>query len=211
MTQTNSTDAVPVLSPRRDLKIAYMDWVRRHRRTVAIPLVFIVLVLAHFDETYFMYSYFLIVAGEMLRIWAAGHLQKEKVLTTGGPYRWMRNPLYLGSLLIALGFYLCMDSRWILLIIVAYFALFFVPVVKYEERLLNEKFPEEYPPYADAIPAFFPTIRIWQYPTTHFSFRQVMKNKEYNAILGILLAYAYLLFLRRNPGSGFESFLPTAV
>lgn len=196
MAQSNGTEAVPV-SSRRDLKITFMEWTRRRRRTVAVPLVLIVLYLAHFDETYFLCSYFLIVFGEILRMWAAGHLQKEKILTTGGPYRWIRNPLYLGSFLIALGFYLIMDSRWILLVILVYFGLFYYPVVRYEEKILDEKFPDEYPPYADAIPAFYPTIRMWPHPTTHFSFQQMVKNKEYNAILGILMAYAYLILLRR--------------
>ncbi len=197
MVQPNSTDAGPVLSPKRDLKLSYMEWVRRHRRTAAIPLVLLVLYLAHFDKTYFFCSYFLIVSGEILRIWAAGHLQKEKILTTGGPYRWIRNPLYLGSFLIALGFYLIMDSRWILPVIFVYFGLFYYPVVRHEEKILGEKFPDEYPPYADAIPAFYPALRKWLYPTTHFSFQQMVKNKEYNAILGILMAYAYLILLRR--------------
>ena len=197
MTQTDSSEAVPVSPQRRDPKMVYSEWVRRHRRIAAIPLVLIVLYLAHFDETYRIYSLFLIVAGEMLRMWAAGHLQKEKVLTTGGPYRWIRNPLYLGSFMISIGFYLIMGSTWILMVILAYFGLFYFPVVRYEEKILSAKFPEEYLSYADAIPAFFPTLRPWQYPTTHFSFQQMIENKEYNAILGILLAYTYLFLSSR--------------
>jgi len=197
MTQTDSSEAVPVSPQRRDPKMVYSEWVRRHRRIAAIPLVLIVLYLAHFDETYRIYSLFLIVAGEMLRMWAAGHLQKEKVLTTGGPYRWIRNPLYLGSFMISIGFYLIMGSTWILMVILAYFGLFYFPVVRYEEKILSAKFPEEYLSYADAIPAFFPTLRRWPYPTTHFSFQQMIENKEYNAILGILLAYTYLFLSSR--------------
>jgi len=196
MTQANGTEAVPV-SSRLDLKITFMEWARHHRRIVAIPLVAIVLFFAHFEKRYFIYSYILIVAGEGLRIWAAGHLQKEKILTTGGPYRFIRNPLYLGSFMLSIGFYLIMSPRWILLVMLAYFAMIYYPVVRYEEGLLRKKFPNLYPPYAKAIPAFFPTVREWQYPTTRFSFQQMVKNKEYNAILGILLTYAYLLFLRQ--------------
>jgi protein-S-isoprenylcysteine O-methyltransferase Ste14 len=197
MAQPNGSEAVPVSSPRRDLKITYMEWARHHRRTVAIPLVVIVLLFARFDKTYFIYSYVLIVAGEALRIWAAGHLQKEKILTTGGPYRLIRNPLYLGSFMISIGFYLVMIPRWLLLVILAYFAMFYYPVIRYEERLLHKKFPSQYSLYAKTIPAFFPTLREWPSPTTHFSFQQMIKNKEYNAVLGILLAYSYLILLRR--------------
>ena len=195
MAQTNTTDALPV-SPKRDLKLSYAELARRYRRTIAIPLMVIVLYFAQFDKRYFIFSYFLIVAGEALRIWAAGHLHKEKILTTGGPYRLFRNPLYLGSFMISLGFYLIMSPWWILLVILVYFGLFYLPVVRHEEQTLRAKFPKEYSAYAKAIPAFFPATRLWPYPTTHFSFEQMMKNKEYNAILGILLVYAYLLLRR---------------
>jgi protein-S-isoprenylcysteine O-methyltransferase Ste14 len=131
--------------------------------------------------------------GEFIRIWAAGHLRKEEVLTTGGPYRFVRNPLYIGSFLIGIGFCLISGSVWVWIIMFAYFFLVYVPVVRYEEGVLREKFPE-YSEYAAKVPASFPTLHPYS-PSTSFSFDQVLRNKEYNAVIGIIAGFV-LLYLR---------------
>lgn len=174
----------------------YAEWLRRNRRTLGIPLVIIALWLSHFDRYYLWPSLILVVVGEGLRIWAAGHLQKDKTLTTGGPYRWIRNPLYLGSFLIALGFCLVAGSLWIWILVAAYFVLCYLPVIRYEEIFLAEKFPEDYPKYAEAVPGLYPGLRGYGKSSSKFSVRQVIKNKEYNALFGILLGYIFLVFLR---------------
>ena len=176
--------------------MGYAEWIRRHRRNLGIPFVGVALLLARFDDRYLWLSLFAVGFGEMLRVWSAGHLQKEKILTTGGPYRFIRNPLYLGSFFIAIGFSLIAGSIWIWVLVFAYFALCYIPVVRYEEKFLAQKFPEEYPKYATRVPAFYPTLRIFPHGTTQFSWRQAIANKEYNAVLGILAGYGYLIFLR---------------
>lgn len=174
----------------------YAEWLRRNRRTLGIPLVIIALWLSHFDRYYLWPSLILVVVGEGLRIWAAGHLEKDKMLTTGGPYRWIRNPLYLGSFLIALGFCLVAGSLWIWILVAAYFVLCYLPVIRYEETFLAEKFPEDYPKYAEAVPGLYPGLKGYKKSSSKFSVRQAIKNKEYNALLGIVLGYTFLVFLR---------------
>jgi len=171
----------------------FSAFLRRHRRNIGIPLVVLALFLSRFDQKLLLPSVILVTLGELIRIWAAGHLRKEEVLTTGGPYRFVRNPLYIGSFLIAIGFALVSNSIWVWVIVLLYFLLVYVPVVGYEEKILREKF-SEFAEYASKVPRFFPTFRAYS-PTTTFSFQQVINNKEYNAVLGILLAYV-LLFLR---------------
>jgi protein-S-isoprenylcysteine O-methyltransferase Ste14 len=166
---------------------------RRHRRNIGIPLVVLALFLSRFDLKLIPPSVFLVTLGELIRIWAAGHLRKEEVLTTGGPYRFVRNPLYIGSFLIAIGFALVSNSIWVWIIVLLYFLLVYVPVVLYEEKILREKFPE-YAQYASKVPRFFPTFQPFS-PTTTFSLQQGINNKEYNAVLGIIVAYL-LMFLR---------------
>ena len=83
----------------------YSEWIRRHRRNVGIPLVVAALLLARYEPRFLPISLALVGLGEVIRIWAAGHLRKEQVMTTGGPYRSIRNPLYLGSFLIRV--YVC--------------------------------------------------------------------------------------------------------
>jgi protein-S-isoprenylcysteine O-methyltransferase Ste14 len=169
---------------------------RKNRRNIGIPLVIAAGWLAHLNPDQALISVLLVFSGEMLRIWAAGHLRKEQILTTGGPYRFIRNPLYLGSFFIAIGFCLITGSIWIWVLTIGYFLLCYIPVIHYEEKILAEKFPEDFYPYKAAVPAFFPTIKLYQEKTTNFSYKQVIKNKEYNAVLGILLVYAFLILLR---------------
>ncbi len=175
--------------------MAYSLWIRRNRRNLGIPLVIAALLLARFDADYLAISMMLVGIGETIRIWAAGHLRKDRVMTTGGPYRSIRNPLYLGSFLIAIGFCLVANSIWVWLLVLAYFVLCYLPVVHYEESMLREQFSAEYPPYAAAVPAFYPTIRLYPISSTRFSWNQVIRNKEYNAVMGILIAYACLSYL----------------
>ena len=83
--------------------------------------------------------------GLLLRGLASGHVQKDKQLTTSGPYAYTRNPLYLGSLMLAAGFAIAARSWWIVGILILMFALIYVPVIAGEERFLRQTFPE----YAD--------------------------------------------------------------
>jgi protein-S-isoprenylcysteine O-methyltransferase Ste14 len=175
--------------------MSYSEWIRRHRRNIGIPLVIAALWLARYDARWLWLSIAFTTVGELIRIWAAGHLRKEQIITTGGPYRSIRNPLYLGSFLIAIGFCLVAGSIWVWLLVVAYFALCYLPVIHQEKSFLSAKFPDVYPDYAAAVPAFYPTWKLYQKSSTQFSWQQVIRNKEYNAMIGILLAYAYLIFV----------------
>ena len=172
-------------------------WLRRHRRNIGIPLVVAAFALARFDERFLLPGILLIFFGEALRFWAAGHLRKDQTLTTGGPYRFIRNPLYLGSFFMAVGFCLIAGSIWVWILVLLYFALCYIPVIRYEERTLRERFGEEFSRYSKLVPAFYPTLKIYPFGSSRFSFQQAMKNKEYNAVLGILAAFAILILLRR--------------
>jgi protein-S-isoprenylcysteine O-methyltransferase Ste14 len=168
-------------------------FLRRHRRNIGIPLVILALFLSRFDPRFLIPGIMLVTIGELIRIWAAGHLRKEEVLTTGGPYRFVRNPLYIGSFFIAIGFCLVSGSIWVWIIVIAYFLLVYVPVVKYEESVLREKFPE-FINYSSRVPAFVPTLYPYE-PSTSFSFDQVLRNKEYNAVIGIIAGFLLLYLL----------------
>ena len=177
--------------------MTYSAWMRRYRRLVGLPFLIAALLLAHFSERYLYPGLALILFGELLRIWAAGHLKKEEILTTGGPYRFIRNPLYFGSLLIGLGFFLISASYWILLLIALYFVVSYIPVIRYEEEILKNKFPGAFEEYSKNVPTFFPTVHPWKSPSTQFSWQQVWENKEYNAILGIAIVILLLALFRR--------------
>ncbi len=144
----------------------------------------------------------LIVAalGEAFRVWAAGHLTKWKGLTRSGPYAWTRNPLYLGSLFVGIGFAVT-TARWEVGILLAVFlAAVYVPVIKTEASRLAEKYPEEYADYARQVPLVLPRPPR-QRSSCSFSWQRFFENKEHVTLVG-WLAGALLLWLRMRGWGG---------
>lgn len=132
----------------------------------------------------------LAVLGLALRAWAAGHLEKNQKLIDGGPYAWVRNPLYLGTLAVAAGLVIA-TRRWELgLLFAAVFALVYLPVITNEEGHLRNLFPA-YRDYCDRVPALIPR-RPRKPGGSRFSWRIYWRNEEYNALLGFLAGYAFL-------------------
>jgi len=131
------------------------------------------------------------VVGLAIRAWAAGHLEKNQTLATGGPYAWVRNPLYIGTLVAAAGFVVAARS-WILAVVfAAVFLLVYLPVVELEEQHLRSLFPE-YSAYAERVPSFFPRGRFGAKGAS-FALRRYLRNEEYLASLGFLSGAAWLL------------------
>lgn len=130
-----------------------------------------------------------IAAGLALRAWAAGHLEKDRSLAESGPYAYTRNPLYLGTFIVALGFAVG-ATNWILAIIfTAAFLLIYLPVMEREEEHLLKIFPD-YRAYAARVPLLWPKLAP-QGPRS-FLGRVYMKNEEYKASLGALAGLAVL-------------------
>lgn len=132
------------------------------------------------------------LAGLALRAWAAGHLAKNQQLATGGPYAYIRNPLYAGTLLVAFGLALAARSTWLAALFAAVFLLVYLPAVMLEEQHLNQLFPE-YAAYAAAVPSLFPNRRL-RPGATRFSSKLYWKNQEYQALLGFAAGLAWLIY-----------------
>jgi protein-S-isoprenylcysteine O-methyltransferase Ste14 len=88
--------------------------------------------------------------GECVRLWASGHIEKTRRLATGGPYAHTRNPLYVGSTLLALGVGVASASPWVVLAMGAYFVAFYPAVIREEAAFLQRKFGDEYDTWARA-------------------------------------------------------------
>ncbi len=128
-----------------------------------------------------------------IRAWASGHLRKEKELTTSGPYRYCRNPLYLGNLMLGLGIVLASRSWWIFFAFTVYFLLFYPPVIKRERARLAELFPPKYEEYRKRVPLFFPTgRRSAAKGGARFSPALYRRNREYRALVGTLIFWLIL-------------------
>jgi protein-S-isoprenylcysteine O-methyltransferase Ste14 len=130
--------------------------------------------------------------GLALRAWAAGHLEKNSQLAESGPYRFVRNPLYVGTLLVAAGLAVA-SRRWLLGAVFAVVFLFvYLPVIQLEEQHLRGLFPE-YGDYASRVPALLPRGVGKGDSTRRFRWALYVRNREYEALLGLLAGAAFLI------------------
>jgi protein-S-isoprenylcysteine O-methyltransferase Ste14 len=135
------------------------------------------------------------VLGLVLRGWAAGHLAKNQDLATSGPYAYIRNPLYAGTLLTAAGIVIACRNVLLALIFVAVFCFVYLPVIELEEQHLRKIFPA-YSTYAGRVHRLLP-LRRWSQNERPFSWRLYLKNEEFKALLGFLIAIGWLVFRLR--------------
>ncbi|MGH9740281.1 MAG: methyltransferase family protein [Candidatus Acidiferrales bacterium] len=136
--------------------------------------------------------------GLLIRGWAAGHLQKDRELAISGPYAVTRNPLYLGSALLAAGFAIAGGSWADGALVIAYFAVFYYAVMRNEESDLRQRFGTAFEDYAVRVPLFFPrhSSRSGASQTSiaanTFSWALYQRNREYNALIGTLVGIGLL-------------------
>ena len=135
------------------------------------------------------------VLGEALRLWASGHIEKSRALATGGPYAHTRNPLYLGSVLLALGVAVASASPWVVLAVGAYFLAFYPAVVREEAAFLRTRFGAEYEAWAAAVPLVLPRLTPGGPRSSRFEWARVRANREWQTALA-LPAMAALLYAR---------------
>jgi len=130
--------------------------------------------------------------GVLIRAWACGHLRKTAELDVSGPYAFTRNPLYLGTFIIALGFGLASGSWWLALIAAIYIGSIYFPVMNVEAFELEARLGEEYRDYGTNVPILIPRLTPWKKSDRRFDFQLYLKNGEYNAAIGLAAAAAFL-------------------
>lgn len=177
-----------------------LSWTRIARR-IRVPMGFVValffLLTAHPSVHSLLWSLLGTVPGLALRAYASGYVTKNEELTTTGPYAYTRNPLYLGSMLLAFGFAVAAHSWWTALALALLFALIYWPTIRSEEEFLRGRFGE-YEEYSRRVPRLLPRWTPAKPPLTTevtggFSGALYSKHREYNALLGSLGIYAVLL------------------
>ena len=129
--------------------------------------------------------------GLLVRAVASGHVQKNEELATGGPYAYVRNPLYLGSLVVAAGFALAARSAWIAAGAVLLFVAVYLPVIRSEEAYLRDKF-QEFSDYARHVPRLLPRLTAFAHKSGSFSWKLYWQHREYNALIGAAAMIALL-------------------
>jgi protein-S-isoprenylcysteine O-methyltransferase Ste14 len=166
---------------------------QRTRVPVGTVLGIIFLVLMHPSVRSLWIGGVIALAGALLRLWAAGHIEKGKVLTQGGPYALTRNPLYLGSFFMALGIILAGQGYWLLLPFIAFFAAFYFPVMKAEEQELLHGYGQQFVDYSNRVPPFIPGFRKTGRASSTFLWSRVIRNREHRTVAGLIIAQAVLV------------------
>ena len=189
---------------------ARLDWIARWQRVarrIRVPLGFGTAALYLFElwrrapePRAVAWSLALVLPGVWLRGYAAGYVKKNRELTVTGPYAHTRNPLYLGSVLIAAGFAVALLSWAVAAALAVMFVAIYVPVIASEERFLRATFPG-FDAYCRRVPRLLPRLT----PARDvggdgqagaFSFSLYLRHREYNAAMGAALLYLSLLLLR---------------
>ena len=171
------------MTRRRHSSGAAMELLARYRVFLGFVFAAVTLWLAAPTRTSLIIGGAIMIAGECLRIWAAGHLEKSKEVTRSGPYTFTRHPLYLGSSLIGIGFAVAARHVVVAVIVAAYLLFTLTAAMRSEEAHLREKFGGEYDAYAEKRAA--PMQR-------RFSWQRALANREQHAMAGLAAALAVL-------------------
>jgi protein-S-isoprenylcysteine O-methyltransferase Ste14 len=155
----------------------------RWRVTLGFVFAALVLYLASPTRASLQLGALVAVAGELLRLWAAGHLEKSKEVTQSGPYRYTRHPLYLGSSLIGIGMAIVSHNAIVAAIVVIYLLLTLTAAMRSEEAHLREKFGDAYDAYAEKRAARVERAFSWQ---------RAIYNREHHTMLGLAAGLAAL-------------------
>ena len=132
------------------------------------------------------------IPGLALRAWASGHLKKNEALATTGPYAYTRNPLYLGSFVMGLGFTIAAGQPFLVLIFVIMILGIYLPVMRVEAETLSELFGKKYARYASEVPLFWPRFSPYRQNDTDFDRDLYLRYREYRAAIGVVIAWALL-------------------
>lgn len=163
---------------------------RLARLRVPLGFVFALLVfwLARPTGQTLVWGTLVAAAGEALRVWAAGHLNKSREVTSSGPYRWLGHPLYAGSSIMGVGLAIAANSLVVAALIVIYLLTTISAAIRSEEAFLRQKFGEAYDRYHRGLAASDDDSRM-----RRFSLRQAIANREHRALAGLAIAVLLLL------------------
>ena len=194
---THATSQMPAMGPHSDHVSFRKRWAAAAARTrvgVCMVLAFASCWYAQPVEQSLLRGISIALVGLAIRAWAAGHLRKNESLTVSGPYAFVRNPLYIGSLLAGVGSGIATNQPVLLVTVISVFLLWFLPVVGEEEDHIRKILPG-YSEYEARVPRFLPALVPGYASSERFDARLYMRNREYSA-LGGLLVFATILWIK---------------
>jgi protein-S-isoprenylcysteine O-methyltransferase Ste14 len=157
---------------------------------LALPFLY----LSRPTPTFLVIGTLVSLSGLFLRAFAAGSIHKDRELATGGPYRFIRHPLYFGSFLLGLGLALAGGRWWLPVLFVGLFVWLYGRAIEAEERELESQFGEEFARYRGRVPAFLPRVHVRRSTASSPGFRSWLywRNKEWQAALGTVIGFGLL-------------------
>jgi protein-S-isoprenylcysteine O-methyltransferase Ste14 len=171
---------------------SFQETMNRLRVRAGLFLALAVVLLARPTWASVLLGILISFLGLVIRAWASGHLRKEKALAVSGPYRYSRNPLYVGNFLLGIGITAGARSWWVLGLCVAYYAIFYPMIIRRERERMKNLFPQQYSEYGKKVPLFFPSPRKHLPANGRFSWSLYKRNREYRALLGTILVWLVL-------------------
>lgn len=177
---------------------------KRILQRIRVPLGFlfgiVFLIFAKPNATVLIIGGAVAIVGILIRAWASGHIRKNQNLAVSGPYAFTRNPLYLGSFVLGVGFTIAAGVWWLGIAFAVLFLGIYLPVMRVEAVDLTKLFGAEYEEYARRVPLFFPRPTTYQGSAARFDMSLYMRYREYRAALGLIFALLVLtlktIFLR---------------
>jgi protein-S-isoprenylcysteine O-methyltransferase Ste14 len=169
----------------------------RYRVSVGIIVLLIVLIFAEPTFETILWGAIVGFIGVLIRAWASGHLNKNNELTVSGPYRFSRNPLYLGNIIMAIGLMINSNNYISIIILLVYLLLFYPFLIIREKNYLKKKFDnyKDFEKVSLLFPNPFKYAKKTKETKQKFLFERYFTNREYNAFLGFLIII--LLFVLR--------------
>jgi protein-S-isoprenylcysteine O-methyltransferase Ste14 len=169
---------------------------KRSLQRLRVPLGFILAaVFLYFARPFFsvlIIGGIVASSGLFIRAWASGHIHKSERLAVSGPYAFTRNPLYLGSFVLAVGLTIATGVWWLSLITAALFVGIYLPVMRVEEQDLRSRFGDEFEVFAANVPLFIPRLTPWKKLDASFDFQLYFKHREYQAAIGFIVVLTVL-------------------
>jgi protein-S-isoprenylcysteine O-methyltransferase Ste14 len=179
--------------------VSYVQMVRRIRVPVGFVAAALYVWLAWPTWSSIFFGSAIVLPALVLRTAASGHVRKNQEVTTSGPYAYTRNPLYLGSIILVIGFGVASRNLWLAVALVLIFIALYLPVIRDEENFLRSHFPE-FSEYEQRVPRIIPRLSTGD-SQNEFSSELYRKHREYNAALGsvgmMILLMLKLHFLTR--------------
>jgi len=174
------------------LKLRYHE---QSRQWFAVVFVLIVSLLGTYEPILFMVGGSIAAVGATVRMWASGYVMKNKQLATNGPYAYVRHPLYVGNILLLIGFSIASTQWWSFVVMGALLWFYYPPTISYEDNKLREIFGTEWEQWSKNIHALIPTFGAKAGSAkSSWSFRKSLMQNAEPVIVAYLIGCMYLLY-----------------